>query len=285
MEMKNSWYRINDKNPNGAFQVLSIDEAYYWNERGFGIFQTVNEFIGQRKIENLVRINSWAIDIDHGTKQEQLEKIESSGMYPSMIVETKKGHHVYFHSIDATKENYQAIVFDRLIPYFNADKNARDAARLLRVPGFYHHKGSPFLISLIVCNVGGRYSEKEMRYVFRLTEENEKESQVKQELRKVFGHNDNLWERVFTFDCDIALNRLSGTSYVKGEIYSFRKNSNGNLNIHVDGKSTSCFIDKNKRIGSLSGGGPTIASWLKWYGGSWHDVILVMRKVFPELWN
>ncbi len=47
-----SLYRINDKNPGlGCHEVKSFAEADQWNEKGWGIFWTVNSFNGPRRKE------------------------------------------------------------------------------------------------------------------------------------------------------------------------------------------------------------------------------------------
>ena len=52
-------------------------DARCWNYQGYGIFWTVNDFGGDtRRIEKLMRINAWAVDIDAGEKAEQQRRIE-----------------------------------------------------------------------------------------------------------------------------------------------------------------------------------------------------------------
>jgi hypothetical protein len=260
--------------------------ALEWNERGWGIFWTVNEFNGPRKAENLVRINAWAIDMDEGTKDAQLERIRR-GLVPSLVVETARGFHVYWHAKDATAEAYNSIVSERLLPYYGADPKAKDLARLLRVPGFNHMKDleHPFPIRAVFQR-SVSYSEAEMLHFYKLPDAKRAEAEQKRELRKLMGsHSDDLWERVWSMDCEEALERLSGSPWVNGERFSFRRVGNGNLNIYVNGKSTSCWIDQNKRIGSLDQGGPDIFRWLRWYGYSNAEVYRIMKEVFPEVFE
>ncbi len=284
------WYRIHEtEKGHGALRV-NPNEADFWNQSGWGIFHTVNSFQGGRRKQNLNRINAWAIDIDCKDKDKKLEQIENAPILPSLIVETKNGFHVYWNAKNAKLNHYQDIVLDRLIPYFKADERAKDIARLLRVPGFYHIKNpkDPYMVSVKGWN-NCAYTEKDMFYAFPLSKEKEKEMEVKKELKAIlrpssYG-NDDLWENVFQMDCEMALRRLSGRSHVGGEQYSFQRVANGNLNIYVNNKSTSCWIDKNKRIGSPNGGGPTVFQWLKWFGLTNARVVEVMKKEFPELWS
>lgn len=269
----------------GAFPI-TLAQAPALNKQGFGIFWTVQSFKGPRSKENLFKINSWAIDMDGGNKDEQLEIIRRH-IYPSLVIETKNGFHVYFHAKDATLENFEAIVSDRLVPAFNADPRAKDISRILRVPEFHHMKDpkDPFLVR-VVWEYPVSYTEEQMFFNFRLTEEKETESQVKQELRNAFrADGDTIWEKIYSLDCEIALQRLSGTEAVSFERFTFRRVSNGNLNILVNGKSTSCWIDSNKRIGSHTKGGPTIWQWVNWYYGNHKKTYRFIREMFGELWS
>jgi hypothetical protein len=286
--MHRDWYALADSEngrERGAFKIDKT-EASDWNKKGFGIFWTVQELKGERRKENLVKINSWAIDIDGGEKPYHLEKL-TSVCYPSLVIETKNGYHAYWNAKDATQENFEAIVSDRLVPFFNADKKAKDLARILRVPGYLHQKdpSDPFMI-VEVWKYDVRYSEHQMFSLFQLDNEKEKESNAKQELRKVFQSDGNdLWEKIYNLDCEQALERLSGTEAIGSERITFRRVANGNLNIIANGKQTSCWIDQNKRIGSLDGGGPTVWQWVNWYHRNHKYTYEILKNYFGELWR
>lgn len=268
----------------GAFRIPESSCSEY-NSQGYGIFWTVQEFMGDRKKENIKKINSWAIDLDGGNKDDQLEMIHKY-CYPSLLVETKNGFHVYWDAKNATVDNFEEIVSDRLVFLFKADPKARDLARILRVPGYKHLKNpqDPFEIKK-VWSYPVSYTEEQMIYNFKLPKEKQTESKTKQELRKVFKADGNdLWEKVYNLDCQLALERLSGTPAVGCENITFRRVSNGNLNILVDGKSTSCWVDSSKRIGSSDNGGPTIWQWINWYHRDNKKTYEYMKDYFSELW-
>src|SRR5690606_4836257 len=111
------------------------------------IFISVNDFkTPQRRISNLKQVVSWAIDIDDAPKEEQLERLRK-GLMPSLVVESKRSLHAYwrakdatFDDIEKTKQAWDLVQSDRLIPFYEADKNAKDIARVLRMPGYYHMK-------------------------------------------------------------------------------------------------------------------------------------------------
>ncbi len=274
-------YHMHDQNPDGMFRCSEAD-APGWNSRGHGIFITVNQFAGERRISNLKKIIAWAIDLDSGTKESMREKI-SAGLRPSLEIETKRGYHIWFLAKDGTPNRWKQIMLDRLVPFYGADKNARDLCRVLRAPGYLHLKNpaEPFLIREVNrWNVS--YSQSQMlRYYPDCSEPERKE--FMRETKKVFASSGNFWENVWRLDCIDALTRISGDDFVNGEVFTFRKNSNGKHNIFVNGKSTSCFVDENFRIGSLSGGGPSIYQWLRWYGHSPKKSAEIIGKFFPEV--
>jgi hypothetical protein len=276
-------YVIHDSDPSqrGAKRIRRED-AQSWNEKGYGIFHTVQEFHGPRRIENLVHINAWAVDIDKGTKEEMLSQI-GKGLVPTMLIETKSGYHVYWKARDATQENWRHIVENRLVPFYKADKKAKDLARLLRVPGFNHLKNpaEPFLIKAVHTK-HVEYSEREMLHFYKDLLTQAKQKKLHNKTIKEFPQDGSFWERVWSLDCEYALSKLSGTEYVGGEYYDFKPNSSGTKNIYVNGKSTSCWIDHEGRIGSLDDGGPTIAQWLNWFHKDYSKTVSIIKEVFPE---
>lgn len=275
-------YIIHDSNPSlyrGARRV-SYKNAKEWNEKGFGIFHTVQHFHKNRKIDNLVSINAWAIDMDDGSKEWMMSKIKS-GLLPTMVVETKRGYHVYWKAKNGTKENWKNILTHRLVPFYGADKRAKDLARLLRTPGFYHMKdpGNPFLIKKI-WEHPVEYSEQEIIHFYpdlmtkKLQEQNHRRAK---RLNPIPG---SFWDQVWNLDCEEALRQLSGTSHVGFETYHFTENASGTKNILVNGKSSSCWIDQDGRIGSCDDGGPTIYQWLNWFHKNPSYVIDIIKKEF-----
>lgn len=285
------YYRMFDPDPSqsGAVEIDKA-EAKYWNERSYGIFWSVNTFDGARRIENLVRLNALTLDLDEGTKEEQMQRIKS-GLIPSLIIETKRGYQIYFLTKDATTKGYRSILLQRLVPFYGADRRATDIARILRVPGFYHCKdpNDRFLVKTIHRHPV-LYSEQEICLFYKPSAEALENESKRREFKSVFARNsgsqgETLWERVWDLDCEAALSRLSSHPAVSGESYTFRPVANGNLNILVDGKSTSCWIDREKRIGSLDQGGPTIYNWINWYHRNPSKTISYMKEVFPELWK
>lgn len=273
-----------------AIPVYSWEEAVRRNEpndsRAFGIFATVNKFTpGNRSKDSLIQILFWSVDIDDGSKEDQAKKIRSF-LVPTIVVETKRGFQVYWRAVDPTLERYDEIQ-KGLVSFFGGDNNARDIARILRLPGFLHLKNpeDPFEVKQVhEANVG--YTEKQMLRFLTSSKQNQStETKSQTRARMPFLQSESLFDRIYSMDCEQGLARLSGHAAVSGEKFSFHRVSSGNLNLLVDGKSTSVFIDKHKRIGSSDNGGPTIWQWINWYQRDHKKTYQFMKEVFPEIFE
>lgn len=154
---------LHDKGIDKRVHIIDYDRLASANFEGYGVFHTIHSFkTPERKADNVKEVLFWAIDIDDGTKKQMQDKIYK-GLKPSYIVETKKGFHIYWKSINATIENYNSIM-EKLITYYGADKQAKDLARILRVAGYNHWKTeNPFLCKEIMYSEA-RYSEEQMLY-------------------------------------------------------------------------------------------------------------------------
>lgn len=283
------FYRMYDPEPKGVIPITPT-EAFYWNEKKWGIFWALQTFKNGRRIDDLEKVRVWAIDIDFDSPSLVLEALKK-GLPPSGVVRTKRGYHVYWKAIDAKAENYAKIMTDYLVPFYNADQNAKDLARILRVPGFKHWKdpNNPFTVKMVYSQ-DVSYLEEDIVFFYGSTKDKKQQQKIKHEVKKSIvpylnKGEDGLFERIWSLDCEEALYRLSGHAAVGGETFSFRRVSNGNLNILVNGKGTSTWIDKDKRLGSLDRGGPTVYQWVNWYQQNPKRTLNYLKEVFPELWK
>ena len=287
MKSLNTWYRLPDsKEKTEGMVEIEPSKAEFWNKRHLGIHWSIHTFDGSRRTSNLKRLNAFFIDIDTGTKDKQLERIKK-GLTPSMITEGRRGHHVYWliHG-DLSPETYKEIVRNRLVPYYGADTNASLITQTARVPGFYNWKilNEPYLVKKVFVK-SVKYSAEEMMFYYPIPEWKQREDYLEKIESDTHSSGNSFWERLWNLNCAEALQRLSGHHAVGGEEFSFQRTTNGKLNILVNGKSTSCWIDPAGRIGSLSKGGPSILNWLKYYGHNSAKCMQVLREVFPELFK
>lgn len=261
-------------------------EAERWNAQRFGIYWTVNELKGDRKEESLVRILSWAVDFDEGTKVEQQERIRRFGLMPSLVVESARGYHVYYDAVDATKANYNKIL-TAMCSLLGADQGAKGVNRILRVP-FYHHwkdPQNPFPVRIADMN-DISYTEAEMLKFLVKEEEAAKPKarfhQAVQNAVRIGTTSGDFFDRVSRINCQQALRVLSGTEAVNFETYRFRNQGNGKTSVFVNDKSSNVWIDASGRIGSCEKGGPTIYQWLKWFGHDHARIKGYLEQYFPS---
>lgn len=116
------------------------------NKAGAGIFVTVQETdgSGRRKVENVTRIRAIFQEADRS---------DTPGLpvEPNIIVETSPGkHHRYVLVEGAPLDEFEPVQ-QRLVDDYGSDPNARDRARVLRLPGFYHVKDPrrPHLVRVV----------------------------------------------------------------------------------------------------------------------------------------
>lgn len=163
-------YEGSNKNVRKTAKKLTCDinKIQTINKNGYGIFFTANKFGDRRRVVDLKEINWWYCDIDESSKEKQMEKIKELYLEPTMIIESKRGYHIYWKGSDATLENFERV--EKGIVYkLGGDKHVTDVAHLLRVPGFYHMKNEndPFLIKMVESN-NNIYTEQQMLSYFSL---------------------------------------------------------------------------------------------------------------------
>lgn len=179
----------NDKLPVIHSEELNLERQ----KEGFGIFFTVNGFCdGRRTGETLTNLNGFFCDIDypnkldrtpdniHNYKQDLLAELYDGGCLPTYIVETKNGLHVYWifkspiYLKDLNEEQRERLkvlyrdIEEAILKRFDGDPAAKDAARVLRVPGTIHQKdpNDIFEVKLIHASGEERYTFSELQNIF-----------------------------------------------------------------------------------------------------------------------
>jgi hypothetical protein len=115
------------------------------NQEKRGIFFTVNhgDFNGVKN-ENIVGIRYvWCEDDYTGYLRDDFP------IKPNVIVCSSPGkYHYYWRFEEHTKfEEFQNMM-DVMVSTWGSDPNAKDRSRVLRVPGFFHNKNDPHLVSV-----------------------------------------------------------------------------------------------------------------------------------------
>jgi hypothetical protein len=278
--LKNSKYYILDDSGKLGFKGLleaPEDSLKDYNDKGCGVFYSVNQFDGPRRRENLIKINAWYCDID-GDKQMVRKKLEGCPIYPSIINETRNGFHLLWLARDASEQNYKDVM-KGIVKYFDGD-GLYDTTRVLRVPGYYWNKDldNPYLVQN-TQNIVVYYNEEDMKRAYPY------KKPIKPLLsgfnfRKV--SDDNPIQRLRHTPVRDGLEKLSGSDWVDGDVYEFIENGNGTTQIVVNGDPSSSWIDRNGKIGSHKRYGPNLYSWLKWYKDK-KGVDLIVERVLKEV--
>lgn len=137
----------------GIFELGTFTpELLHLHESGAGVYLTINQTDGQgRRSQNIIRIRAvWQEDDDGFEGEFPLD--------PSLVVETSEGHyHRYWFVADDWPADTKgrddfASVMQRMVADYGCDKNAKDLCRVLRLPGFYHCKGEPRMVSIVGGN-------------------------------------------------------------------------------------------------------------------------------------
>ena len=133
---------------------------------GAGIYVTVNETdMKGRTVENIRRVRAVFQEDDEGFDGE-------FPLEPSCVVQSSPSHfHRYWFvegdwPADEQGRTDFASVMGRMIESYGSDKNAKDIARVLRVPGFLHQKNGGAHLITMICNSGRRYTREQILQAF-----------------------------------------------------------------------------------------------------------------------
>jgi Family of unknown function (DUF5906)/RepB DNA-primase N-terminal domain len=163
-------------------RVLHGTLAEHWptlvklNKQRAGIYVTINatDFKG-RRAKNIVRVRAVFVDLDGSP----LEPVSAAALPPHIVTETSAGRfHAYWRLVDMPLDEFTPLQ-KALIARFRSD-NIHDLPRVLRLPGFIHGKGEPFLSRILQINQIGPYRWKDLRETF-LPPANNKPQQRREE--------------------------------------------------------------------------------------------------------
>ena len=130
------------------------------NRSGYGIFVTINDTDGiDVKQANITQVRALFADFD-GSPLSNLGRIP---LEPSFTVNTSPGkHHAYWLIDDCPLHQFKPMQ-QKLAHILDSDPAVCDLGRIMRVPGFYHLKGEPFMVTIDCPKQVKRYSFREMK--------------------------------------------------------------------------------------------------------------------------
>jgi hypothetical protein len=119
------------------------------NRLGAGIYVTINATDGKgRTNENIRRVRAVWIDWDG---KDGKPRVVVPPLPASVIVETSPGHTNELWLVDELMPAEHAGIMQTMVEKFGSDPNAKDLARVLRLPGFYHCKDANNRHRVWVC--------------------------------------------------------------------------------------------------------------------------------------
>jgi putative DNA primase/helicase len=129
---------------NGSLEEC-LPELITLNEHGAGIFVTVNQTDGVgHKTENITGVRAVFVDLDGSP----LAPVEAWSIVPHMVIETSHGRwHAYWMIEGLPLERFTEVQ-KALVNLFDGDPAVCDLARVMRVPGFNHHKHDPYMVTI-----------------------------------------------------------------------------------------------------------------------------------------
>ena len=130
----------------GTLATMGAVLAKY-NARGaaVAILANVNDGTSKRKADNIRRVRALFVDLDGAP----LEPVQAARLAPHVITETSPGRwHAYWRVADCPLSEFVRLQ-RALAERFNGDPSMADVARCVRLPGFWHHKGEPFLSRIV----------------------------------------------------------------------------------------------------------------------------------------
>jgi uncharacterized protein (DUF927 family) len=138
-----------------------LGELMKLNSEGAGIHVTVNEtdFKGRKK-KNIVALRAAFVDSDTGC-------LPQLKIQPSIVVQSKRGPHVYWLlETDESLEEFGRVQ-ESLIHNLGTDKSVKELNRVMRLPGFFHMKDPKKPVLVRVSEVtADRYSIADILSVY-----------------------------------------------------------------------------------------------------------------------
>lgn len=146
-------------------RYLSLEHARmeYLNGRNCGIFFCPNGGNSDKEILTAHRpARAQFAEMDHGSMEEQLEKISRFHLEPSIMIRTQKSLHVYWLLDPMGKiERFRNIQL-QLVAHFDGDPAVQNESRFMRLYGFNHCKRKPVLVRLLKFNPELKYTQDEL---------------------------------------------------------------------------------------------------------------------------
>jgi len=148
MEPKPKDGRAHARVLNGTLNHVA-DQLVTLNRNGYAIWVQINAGTG-RADKDINRVRAYFVDQDHGSSNLLFESAHPA----DIIVESSPGK---FHGYWLTSNAPLVHFVDRmhaLADKFDGDHCVCNLGRVMRLPGFFHHKSSPFMSRIVRIREG-----------------------------------------------------------------------------------------------------------------------------------
>jgi hypothetical protein len=142
-----------------------MNELIDLQSRGAGVFVTINETdLSGRSEANITRIRAvWEDQDDIGLQQEY-------PLDPHLVIESSPGKFQRLWLVkDMTVDQHKRCL-NTLVVNYKSDNGAKGINRVLRLPGFFHQKNEPVMVSLIECSDEPAYEASDFMISFKVGE-------------------------------------------------------------------------------------------------------------------
>jgi len=157
--------RLND-NGYGAYMVINSPDP--------AVAAKIREGKGSTGDQDIAAATALFVDIDRDESSPgaNLSMLQDAEVPPSLIVQSSAPHkvHAYWLVTDLRDMNLWRRLQAQLIAHFGADPVCRNPSRIMRIPGFWHHKSEPVQTRILEA-AGTVYSVDELVELFGLDPE------------------------------------------------------------------------------------------------------------------
>lgn len=123
-------------------KLNSIAETLHsLNEKGAGVFVVINDG-GQTKAE-ISRVRAVFADTDGAPLEPLLD-----GLQPHIVVQSSPGNWHAYWSVDHFPRDMFPVYQEAIATKYGTDPAVKDLPRVMRLPGFMHNKGDPFMVKI-----------------------------------------------------------------------------------------------------------------------------------------
>jgi hypothetical protein len=152
------------------------------NAQGAGVFITINESTGKGRCNaNITRVRALFLDTDGAAYPADLP------LEPHIVVQSSPGRwHLYFLVDGVALEDF-GVIQAALAEKYGTDPTITDLCRVMRLPGFYHRKGHPVQVQLLVTGDAPPYTSAQVSAAWPETAER---IEQKKALKLVFSDDD-----------------------------------------------------------------------------------------------